>query len=121
MDKLPKTDAERITDVMTVGGDPMIAARLVKANSLWLLDPGPQSNRPIVETRSKLLQRMDNASRNASSSSTGGDIHSFHFRCGFVNSTERTTTDWLPAKPSYHESGPRRQCLVGEDGLLGVP
>src|SRR5260370_10068379 len=113
MDILLKTDAERITDEMTVGGDTKIAARLVKGNSLWLLDPGPQSNRSIVETRSKLLQRVENASRNASASSTGGDIHPFHFPCGFVNSTERTTTDWLPSKPGYHQSGPRGQSLIG--------
>ncbi len=91
----------------------MIAARLVKANSLRLLDPGLQSDRPVIETRSKLFQCVENASCNASASSIRGDIHSLHFRGGFVNSTERTTTDWLPAKPGRHEGGAWRECLVG--------
>jgi len=98
---------------MTVCSDTMIAARFVKANSLRLLEPGLQSNRPVVETRGKLLQRVENASCNASASSMGGDIHSLDFHCGFVNSTEPTTTDWLPAKPGHYEGGPRCECLVG--------
>lgn len=113
MDILFKTNAQGITDVMTIGGNTMIAARLVKANRLWLLDPSPQSNRPIVEIRSKLLQRVENASCDTSASSIRGDIHAFDFRCRFVNSTQRTTTNCPPVKPRHHKSSPRYQRLIG--------